>query len=115
MSNATPTCFRLDDLSIDLTRQCVTRADVVLDVAGLSFRLLACLLPRGVDGVPFDTLIAEVWAPAVVNVAERLTQQLHALGHGPRRRLPRRARRQSNRRRALRGDQQVWPRGRWSR
>ncbi|SDQ35443.1 winged helix-turn-helix domain-containing protein [Pseudoxanthomonas sp. CF125] len=78
MSNATPTLFRLDDLIIDLTRQRVTRADVVLDVAGLSFQLLACLLRRGVDVVPFDTLIAEVWAPAVVN-EETVTQRVKLL------------------------------------
>ena len=78
MSNATPVRFRLDDLIIDLTRQRVTRADVVLDVAGLSFRLLACLLRRGVDVVPFDTLIAEVWAPAVVN-EETVTQRVKLL------------------------------------
>lgn len=78
MSNATPTRFRLDDLIIDLTRQRVTRADVVLDVAGLSFQLLACLLRRGVDVVPFDTLIAEVWAPAVVN-EETVTQRVKLL------------------------------------
>jgi len=78
MSNATPSRFRLDDLTIDLTQQRVTRADVVLDVAGLSFRLLACLLQRGVDVVPFDTLIAEVWAPAVVN-DETVTQRVKLL------------------------------------
>jgi DNA-binding winged helix-turn-helix (wHTH) protein/Flp pilus assembly protein TadD len=81
MSNATPTRFRLDDLIIDLTRQRVTRADVVLDVAGLSFQLLACLLRRGVDVVPFDTLIAEVWAPAVVN-EETVTQRVKLLRQG---------------------------------
>ena len=78
MSNATPSRFRLDDLIIDLTRQRVTRADVVLDVAGLSFQLLACLLRFGVDVVPFDTLIAEVWAPAVVN-EETVTQRVKLL------------------------------------
>ena len=78
MSSATPTRFRLDDLIIDLTRQRVTRAEVVLDVAGLSFRLLGCLLRRGVDVVPFDTLIAEVWAPAVVN-EETVTQRVKLL------------------------------------
>jgi DNA-binding winged helix-turn-helix (wHTH) protein/Tfp pilus assembly protein PilF len=78
MTNATPTRFRLDDLIIDLTRQRVTRADVVLDVAGLSFQLLACLLRRGVDVVSFDTLIAEVWAPAVVN-EETVTQRVKLL------------------------------------
>jgi DNA-binding winged helix-turn-helix (wHTH) protein/tetratricopeptide (TPR) repeat protein len=78
MTSATPIRFRLDDLIIDLTRQRVTRADVVLDVAGLSFRLLACLLRRGVDVVPFDTLIAEVWSPAVVN-EETVTQRVKLL------------------------------------
>jgi DNA-binding winged helix-turn-helix (wHTH) protein/Tfp pilus assembly protein PilF len=78
MSNATPTRFRLDDLIIDLTRQRVTRADVVLDVAGLSFQLLACLLRRGTEVVTFDTLIAEVWAPAVVN-EETVTQRVKLL------------------------------------
>jgi DNA-binding winged helix-turn-helix (wHTH) protein/Tfp pilus assembly protein PilF len=78
MSSATPTRFRLDDLSIDLTRQSVTRAGVVLEVASLSFRLLACLLQRGVDVASFDTLIAEVWAPAVVN-EETVTQRVRLL------------------------------------
>jgi len=78
MSSATPTRFRLDDLIIDLTRQSVTRADVLLDVAGLSFRLLACLLQRGVEVVPFEALIAEVWAPAVVN-DETVTQRVKLL------------------------------------
>lgn len=78
MSHAPPTRFRLDDLIIDLTRQRVTRADVALDVAGLSFQLLACLLRRGVDVMPFDTLIAEVWAPAVVN-EETVTQRVKLL------------------------------------
>jgi DNA-binding winged helix-turn-helix (wHTH) protein/Tfp pilus assembly protein PilF len=78
MSSATPTRFRLDDLIIDLARQRVARADIVLDVAGLSFQLLACLLRRGVDVVPFDILIAEVWAPAVVN-EETVTQRVKLL------------------------------------
>lgn len=78
MPSATPNRFRLDDLIIDLTRQRVTRADVVLDVAGLSFRLFACLLQRGVDVASFDTLIAEVWAPAVVN-EETVTQRVKLL------------------------------------
>jgi len=78
MSQSTPTRFRLDDLIIDLTRQRVTRADVALDVSGLSFHLLACLLRRGVDVIPFDILIAEVWAPAVVN-EETVTQRVKLL------------------------------------
>ncbi|MBB5207885.1 winged helix-turn-helix domain-containing protein [Chiayiivirga flava] len=78
MSSTTPSRFRLDDLIIDLERQRVTRADAVLDVSGLSFRLLACLLRRGVEVVPFDTLIAQVWAPAVVN-EETVTQRVKLL------------------------------------
>ena len=41
------TRYRLLDLTIDLDRQRVTRDDVPLDVQGLSFPLLACLLRHG--------------------------------------------------------------------
>ncbi len=78
MSSPLPRRYRLDDVIVDLTRQRVTRGDAVLDVAGLSFQLLACLLRRGVDVVAFDELIAEVWAPAVVN-EETVTQRVKLL------------------------------------
>ncbi|NID04764.1 tetratricopeptide repeat protein [Luteibacter jiangsuensis] len=70
--------YRLLDLTIDLARQRVERDGVPLDVAGLSFRLLACLVERGDRVVGFDELMAEVWAPAVVN-EETVTQRVRLL------------------------------------
>jgi DNA-binding winged helix-turn-helix (wHTH) protein/Flp pilus assembly protein TadD len=70
--------YRLLDLTIDLERQRVERDGVPLDVAGLSFRLLACLVERGDRVVGFDELMAEVWAPAVVN-EETVTQRVRLL------------------------------------
>jgi DNA-binding winged helix-turn-helix (wHTH) protein/tetratricopeptide (TPR) repeat protein len=73
-----PTRYRLLDLHIDLARQRVTRDGAALDVQGLSFQLLACLLRHGDAVVDFDTLMAEVWAPAVVN-EETITQRVKLL------------------------------------
>lgn len=73
-----PSHYRLLDLHIDIARQRVCRDDVTLDVQGLSFQLLACLLRHGVDVVRFDTLMSEVWAPAVVN-EETVTQRIKLL------------------------------------
>ena len=70
--------YRLLDLSIDLARQRVERDGDVLDVQGLSFRLLACLLAHGSEVVSFDTLIGEVWSPAVVG-EETVTQRVKLL------------------------------------
>lgn len=73
-----PQHYRLLDLHIDLARQRVTRAGEHLDVQGLSFQLLACLLRHGGAVVDFDTLMTEVWAPAVVN-EETVTQRVKLL------------------------------------
>jgi DNA-binding winged helix-turn-helix (wHTH) protein/tetratricopeptide (TPR) repeat protein len=70
--------YRLLDLSIDLARQRVERDGDVLDVQGLSFRLLAFLLTRGTDVVSFDALIEGVWSPAVVG-EETVTQRVKLL------------------------------------
>jgi DNA-binding winged helix-turn-helix (wHTH) protein/Flp pilus assembly protein TadD len=70
--------YRLLDLTIDLARQRVARGDTALDVTGLSFQLLACLLTRGDRVVGFDELMDVVWAPAVVN-EETLTQRVRLL------------------------------------
>ena len=70
--------YRLLDLHIDLARQRVTRDGAALDVQGLNFQLLACLLRHGDAVVDFDTLMAEVWAPAVVN-EETVTQRVKLL------------------------------------
>ena len=80
--------YRLLDLTIDLTRQQVEREGTRLEVTGLSFRLLACLLAHGDRVVGFDELIAEVWAPALVNeetVTQRVRLLRHALGDDARR------------------------------
>jgi len=70
--------YRLLDLVIDLDRQTVERDGHRLEVAGLSFRLLACLIERGDHVVTFDELIEAVWAPAVVN-EETITQRVRLL------------------------------------
>jgi DNA-binding winged helix-turn-helix (wHTH) protein/Flp pilus assembly protein TadD len=70
--------YRLLDLDIDLPRQRVTRGGQRLDVAGLSFQLLAYLLAQGQRVVGFDELMQAVWAPAVVN-EETVTQRVKLL------------------------------------
>lgn len=78
MSEACPPTVALDDLRIDLARQRVTRGERVLDVSGLSFKLLRHLLEQGDRVVGFDELIERVWAPAVVN-EETVTQRVKLL------------------------------------
>ena len=74
-----PLHYRLDDLRIDVERQRVVRDNgQVLDVAGLSFRLLHYLLTQGTRVVGFDALIANIWAPAIVN-EETVTQRVRLL------------------------------------
>jgi len=70
--------YRLDDLLIDVPHQRVERDGTVLDVGGLSFRLLEFLLEQGQRVVGFDELIERVWAPAVVN-EETVTQRVRLL------------------------------------
>lgn len=76
---APPQHYRLDDLRIDVARQQVTReGGQLLDVSGLSFRLLHYLLTQGTRVVGFDELIAQIWAPAHVN-EETVTQRVRLL------------------------------------
>jgi len=70
--------YRLDDLVIDIPRQRVERDGALLDVSGLSFRLLEVLLEQGQRVVGFDELMDRVWAPAVVN-EETVTQRVRLL------------------------------------
>lgn len=75
--------YRLDDLRVDIARRRVLRGETELDVAGLSFDLLAYLLSQGDHVVSFDELIAAVWAPAVVGedtVTQRVKLLRQALG-----------------------------------
>lgn len=80
--------YRLGDLSIDLVRQRVERNSEPLNVTGLSFQLLRYLMTQGDRVVGFDELIAQVWAPAVVNeetVTQRVKLLRQALGDDGRR------------------------------
>jgi DNA-binding winged helix-turn-helix (wHTH) protein/Flp pilus assembly protein TadD len=70
--------YRLDDLVIDVDRQRVERDGTALDVHGLSFRLLHYMLGQGQRVVGFDEVIAQVWAPALVN-EETVTQRVRLL------------------------------------
>jgi DNA-binding winged helix-turn-helix (wHTH) protein/Tfp pilus assembly protein PilF len=70
--------YRLHDLVIDVPRQRVERDGIALDVNGLSFRLLQYLLEQEQRVVGFDELIAQVWAPAIVN-EETVTQRVRLL------------------------------------
>jgi len=73
-----PARYAFLDLDIDLEKRLVQRAGCTLEVTGLSFDLFACLLRRGSAVVAFDELMAEVWAPAVVN-DETVTQRVKLL------------------------------------
>jgi DNA-binding winged helix-turn-helix (wHTH) protein len=70
--------YRRDDLRIDVARQRVERDGVALELGGLRFRLLYYLLQQGQRVVSFDELIAQVWAPALVN-EETVTQRVRLL------------------------------------
>jgi DNA-binding winged helix-turn-helix (wHTH) protein len=70
--------YFLLDLDIDLDARTVRRAGCTVEVAGLSFDLLACLLVRGDAVVSFDELMTAVWAPSVVN-EETITQRVKLL------------------------------------
>ncbi|WMJ69921.1 winged helix-turn-helix transcriptional regulator [Stenotrophomonas sp. 24(2023)] len=80
--------LRLLDLDIDRPAQRVSRAGQVLPVTGLSWKLLEVLLAHGVAVVGFDTLAAQVWAPAVVGedaISQRVKLLRQALGDDSRR------------------------------
>lgn len=68
----------LDDLTIDVARRRVRRGDEMLELGGLTFDVLACLLAHGDRVVGFDELIAAVWAPAVIG-EETVTQRIKLL------------------------------------
>lgn len=70
--------YQLDDLTIDIAHQTVRRGEELLDVSGLSFRLLAFLLEQGTAVVSFDGLMQGVWSPSLVN-EETITQRVRLL------------------------------------
>lgn len=80
--------LRLLDLDIDRPAQRVSRAGQVLPVSGLSWTLLDVMLAHGAEVIDFDTLAAQVWAPAVVGedaVSQRVKLLRQALGDDSRR------------------------------
>ena len=80
--------LRLLDLDIDRPAQRVSRNGEALPVSGLSWTLLDVLLAHGTEVVDFDTLAAQVWAPAVVGedaVSQRVKLLRQALGDDSRR------------------------------
>lgn len=80
--------YCLGDVVIDVDRQRVERDGTVLEVSGLSFRLLHYLVGQGQRVVGFDELIERVWAPALVNeetVTQRVRLLRQALGDDSRR------------------------------
>ncbi|HWU71465.1 MAG TPA: winged helix-turn-helix domain-containing protein, partial [Pseudoxanthomonas sp.] len=80
--------LRLLDLQIDRPAQRVSRDGDVLPIQGLSWRLFDVLLAHGNDVVDFDTLAAQVWAPAVVGedaISQRVKLLRQALGDDSRR------------------------------
>lgn len=70
--------YRLDDLTIDLSRRRVQRGGDPLELVGLTFDVFAYLLAQGDRVVGFDELIASVWSPAVVG-EETVTQRIKLL------------------------------------
>jgi DNA-binding winged helix-turn-helix (wHTH) protein/Tfp pilus assembly protein PilF len=80
--------LRLLDLDIDRPAQRVSRAGEALPISGLSWTLFDVLLAHGTRVVDFDTLAAQVWAPAVVGedaVSQRVKLLRQALGDDSRR------------------------------
>ena len=81
-----PTTYRVDDLTIDVARQRVTRDGIEIPLSGLSFDLLLALV-RGSPGLlTYDQLLDKVWPGQVVSL-ETVTQRVKiirdALGEDP--------------------------------
>ncbi|HEV2700763.1 MAG TPA: winged helix-turn-helix domain-containing protein [Steroidobacteraceae bacterium] len=70
--------YRVDDLLIDVRSRKVTRNDVDLAIAGLSFDLLLALVRAAPDLVSFDALLDQVW-PGVVVGPDVVTQRVKLL------------------------------------
>jgi TolB-like protein/DNA-binding winged helix-turn-helix (wHTH) protein len=81
------TRYRAGDLLIDLGRQRVTRADEVIALPKLSFKLLVVLVGAAPNLISSEALLGQVW-PKVVVSPETLNQRVKllrdALGDDPR-------------------------------
>ncbi len=87
--------LQIQDLSIDLDNRTVSRDGSVLDIRGLSFRVLACLARHAPAIVSIDTLAQEAWGQSQVSEAamskrieiirralgDTVTQQRYILTH----------------------------------
>ncbi|MBR9826125.1 MAG: tetratricopeptide repeat protein [Alphaproteobacteria bacterium] len=70
--------IQTDDLLIDLRRRRVTRAGEVLDIAGLTFDLLAALIAAAPEALSADALSQTVWQQTHVS-EETLSQRVALL------------------------------------
>src|SRR5690554_3587089 len=83
-------CYRVDDLLIDVGRRRVTRDGNAVPVSGLTFDLLLALTQAAPDLLGFDDLMSRVWPGLVVSpetVSQRVKLLRNALGddaHAPR-------------------------------
>ena len=80
------TRYRVGDLTVDLARVQVTRGAEVLDLPGLTFDLLLCLLESAPSVVGHDRLVAEVWGGAAIadeTITQRASLLRRALGDDP--------------------------------
>ncbi len=71
---ANETGYRVDDLTIDLGRQRVTRGETVIPLAELSFDFLVALARGAPNLLTFDQLSARVW-PGLVISPETISQR----------------------------------------
>ena len=71
---ADETGYRVDDLTIDLGRRCVSRGETVIPLAELSFDFLVALARAAPNLLTFDQLTERVW-PGLVISPETITQR----------------------------------------
>ncbi|MGH8137402.1 MAG: tetratricopeptide repeat protein [Steroidobacteraceae bacterium] len=81
-----PAGYRIDDLTIDMGRLRVMRADAEIALSHLSFDLLAALAAAAPNVLSFDQLMERVWPGLVVSqetVSQRIKLVRDALGDDP--------------------------------
>ncbi|HEY6458076.1 MAG TPA: winged helix-turn-helix domain-containing protein, partial [Steroidobacteraceae bacterium] len=73
--SSAPNRYSVADLQVDIERRRVTRADVELSIAGLSFEFFLALLRSAPNLVSVDELIRRVW-PGLMVSQETVTQRV---------------------------------------
>lgn len=80
------TGYQVDDLIVDVGKQCVSRAATDIPLSHLSFELLIALARAAPDLISFDELAGRVW-PGLVITPETISQRVklvrEALGDDP--------------------------------